>query len=92
MNITDVRVRRLFNGEDHSLKAVVSITLDGAFAIHGLRVIQGKEKLFVAMPSRKDGNGNFRDIAHPIVSETRVAIEDAVIAQYQAALAEQQAD
>lgn len=81
MKITDVRVRKV--EADSRLRAVVSITLDECFAIHELRVIEGKEGLFVAMPSRKMGNGAFRDVAHPINAETRRMIEEEVIAAYQ---------
>lgn len=81
MNITDVRVR-LTDKEDSNMKAVASITIDGVFVVHDIKVIQGNEKLFIAMPSKKDANDNFKDIAHPINSETRIAIQDKVLAKY----------
>lgn len=64
MNITDVRIRKLFDEE--RLKALVSITIDGAFAVHDIKVIQGPNRLFASMPSRKDHNGAFVDIVHPV--------------------------
>ncbi len=80
MNITDVRIRKV-EGQNR-LRAVASITIDGAFAVHELRIIEGKNGLFVAMPSRQATDGTFRDIAHPIDAQTRKEIEDAVIAKY----------
>lgn len=81
MKITDVRIRKVETG--NRLKAVASITLDECFVVHELRIIVGKEGLFVAMPSKRANEGSFRDIAHPINVETRKMIEDAVIAKYQ---------
>ena len=83
MEITDVRIRKI-DGQTR-LRAVVSITIDDAFAVHELRVIEGKEGLFVAMPSREAGDGTFRDLAHPINTETRALIEKAVLDKYNAA-------
>ncbi len=80
MNITDVRVKK-FNGENR-LKAIAAITIDDCFVVHELRVIDGKEGLFVAMPSRKMPNGEFKDVAHPINQETRSLIETIVIEAY----------
>lgn len=80
MVITDVRIRSV-DGQNR-LKAVASITIDGVFAVHELRIIEGKNGLFVAMPSRQAADGTFRDIAHPINAETRKLIEDIVIAKY----------
>jgi len=81
MNITDVRVKK-FNGENR-LKAIAAITIDECFVVHELRVIDGKEGLFVAMPSRKMPNGEFKDVAHPINQETRAMIESIVIEAYE---------
>lgn len=81
MEIIDIRIRKI--NTDSRLKAVASITIDNCFAIHGLRVIEGKEGLFVAMPSRQVSDGTFKDIAHPINAETRKLIEDFVVAKYQ---------
>jgi len=80
MNITDIRVRKVFH--DGRLKALVSITLDNDFAVHDIKVIDGKERLFVGMPSRKDENGVFRDSAHPINNEARCALEEKILAAY----------
>ncbi len=80
MNITDIRIRKIYH--DARLKALVSVTIDGDLAVHDIKVIEGPERLFVAMPSRKDENGTFRDIAHPITSTARQALEGAILAQY----------
>jgi stage V sporulation protein G len=80
MVITDVRIRQVTS--ESRLRAVASITIDECFAVHELRIIEGKEGLFVAMPSRQVTDGTFKDIAHPINVETRKMIEDAVIAKY----------
>ena len=88
MQITDVRVRRL-NG-DGKMKAIVSITFDDEFVVHDIKVIEGQNGLFIAMPSRRVGDGDFRDIAHPLISETRNKIKDAVLDAYEKALAEQE--
>lgn len=80
MNITDIRIRKLY--EDNRLRALVSITIDGDFTVHDIKVIQGPERLFAAMPSRKDESGRFRDIAHPISLEARELLEDAVLDRY----------
>ena len=73
MEITDVRVRRI--AKDGKMKAVVSITIDNEFVVHDIKVIEGEKGLFIAMPSKKSANGEFRDIAHPINSETRARLE-----------------
>lgn len=82
MNITDVRVRPM-DKADSNMKAVASITIDGEFVVHDIKVIQGNDKLFIAMPSKKNGNGDFKDIAHPINTATRTKIQDAVLAKYE---------
>jgi stage V sporulation protein G len=80
VQITDVRLRRV-NGEGR-MKAIASITIDGEFVVHDIRVIDGNNGMFVAMPSKKTPDGEFRDIAHPISSETRQKIQDAVLEEY----------
>lgn len=80
MNITDIRIRRTY--QDMRLKALVSITVDHDLAVHDIKVIEGPERLFVAMPSRKDDNGVFRDIAHPITPEARQEIEKKILSAY----------
>lgn len=82
MNITDVRVRPV-EKEDSKMKAVASITIDGEFVVHDIKVVESEKGLFIAMPSKKDGNGEFKDIAHPINTATRKRIQDAVIAKYE---------
>lgn len=80
MEITDVRVRKI--NKEGKMKAVVSITLDGDFVVHDIKVIEGEKGLFIAMPSRKAGDGEYRDIAHPINSETRQRIQDIILENY----------
>ena len=80
LNITDVRVRKI--NQDGKMKAIVSVTLDDAFVIHDVKVIEGNNGLFVAMPSRKMPDGEFRDIAHPISSSARENIQSAVLRAY----------
>jgi stage V sporulation protein G len=80
MRITEVR---LTLRDEERLKAFVSITFDNAFVVRGLKVIEGNTGLFVAMPSRRRKDGEFRDIAHPINNETRSMIEDAVLKEYE---------
>lgn len=80
MKVTDVRLRKIQT--DGRMKALVSITLDEAFVIHDLRVIEGNSGLFVAMPSKRTPDGEFRDIAHPINSDMRQEIQDSVMKVY----------
>ena len=87
MNITDVRVRKI--AKEGKMKAVVSITLDNVFVVHDIKVIEGEKGMFIAMPSRKAGDGDFRDIAHPINSGTRERIQSTILARYQQALEEE---
>lgn len=82
MQITDVRVRKV--AKEGKMKAVVSITLDNEFVVHDIKVIEGEKGLFIAMPSRKAADGEYRDIAHPINSETRDMIQSIVLEKYQA--------
>jgi stage V sporulation protein G len=86
MEITDVRIRKI--SEEGKMKAVVSITFDDEFVVHDIKIIDGQNGLFVAMPSRKMGEGDFRDIAHPLVSEMRERIKNAIFAEYEKILAE----
>ena len=80
MEVTDVRLRRV--NTDGRMRAIASITLDNEFVVHDIRVIDGNNGLFVAMPSKRTPDGEFRDIAHPINSGTRGKIQDAVLAEY----------
>ena len=86
MNITDVRVRKV--NDEGKMKAVVSITFDDAFVVHDIKVIEGQSGLFIAMPSRKMGEGDFRDIAHPLNSEVRNQIKEAIFEEYNKVIAE----
>ena len=86
MKITDVRVRRI--AKVGKMKAVVSITLDSEFVVHDIKVIEGEKGLFVAMPSKKTADGEYRDIAHPINSEMRKLVEDTILQKYQESLDE----
>ncbi len=83
MEITDVRLRRV--NTEGRMKAIASITLDSEFVVHDIRVIDGNNGLFVAMPSKRTPDGEFRDIAHPITSSTREKIQSAVLAEYERA-------
>ena len=85
MEITDVRIRKI--SEEGKMKAVVSITFDDEFVVHDIKIIDGQNGLFVAMPSRKDENGIFRDIVHPITAEARKMIEDVILDAYDRQLA-----
>lgn len=80
MKVTDVRLRKIET--DGRMKALVSVTLDESFVVHDLRVIEGNSGLFVAMPSKRTPDGEFRDIAHPINSDMRQEIQDAVMKVY----------
>ena len=81
MEITDVRLRRMTT--DGKMKAVASVTLDGEFVIHDVKVVEGLKGLFVAMPSRKTPDGEFRDVAHPITQKAREPIQKAVLEVFQ---------
>ena len=82
--VTDVRVRKILT--EGKMKAIVSVTLDDMFVIHDVKVVEGQNGLFVAMPSRKTPDGEFRDIAHPITSSAREVIQTAVLQAYEAAI------
>jgi stage V sporulation protein G len=86
MQITDVRVRKV--AKEGKMKAVVSITIDDEFVVHDIKVIEGEKGLFIAMPSRKASDGEYRDIAHPINSDTREHIQSIILDKYEAALLE----
>ena len=84
MQITDVRVRKV--AKEGKLKAVVSITMDEEFVVHDIKVIEGEKGLFIAMPSKKAVDGEYRDIAHPINSETREKIQSIILENYEKVL------
>lgn len=84
MQITDVRVRKV--AKEGKMKAIVSITIDNEFVVHDIKVIEGEKGVFIAMPSRKAADGEYRDIAHPINTETRDMIQRIILERYEAAL------
>ncbi len=84
MKITDVRVRKI--AKDGKMKAIVSVTIDEEFVVHDIKVIEGEKGMFIAMPSRKTAAGEYRDIAHPISSETRGLMQDIILQEYEKAV------
>ena len=80
MDVTDVRIRKI--DDEGKMKAVASVTFDGEFVVHDIKVIDGRNGLFIAMPSKKMGEGDFRDIARPLTSETRNKIKEAILDAY----------
>jgi len=84
MNITDVRIR-IVKKDDSKLKAVASITIDNCFVVHDIKVIEGAEGHFIAMPSRKTNDGEYKDIAHPINTETREFIKNEILKAFEEA-------
>lgn len=89
MKISDIRIR-LVKKEGSKLKAVASLTIDECFVVHDIKIIQGSEGIFISMPSRKTPDGEYKDIVHPINTPTREMIRDAVLAEYEKALVEDQ--
>ena len=87
MKITDIRIR-IVNKDDNKLNAVASLTIYDCFAVHDIKVIEGNQGLFVAMPSRKTPEGNFKDIVHPLDTGTREEITKLVLAEYDKVLSE----
>ena len=90
MQITDVRLRKV--NSENRMKAVASVTFDNEFVIHDIKVIESQNGLFIAMPSRKTPNGEFKDIAHPINAETREKIQKAILEAYEAPETEESAE
>ena len=86
MNITDVRVRVI--AKEGKMKAIASITIGDEFVVHDIKVIEGENGLFIAMPSKKAADGEYRDIAHPIKPETRAEIQRLILAEYEVALSQ----
>ncbi len=87
MTITDVRVRKI--ASEGKMKAIVSVTFDNEFVVHDIKIIEGQNGLFIAMPSRKTPDGEFKDIAHPINTETRERIQGAILEAYEKAVSEE---
>ncbi len=86
MQITDIRMRKV--ASEGRMKALASITLDDEFVVHDIKVIEGDNGLFIAMPSRKSPDGEYRDIAHPINSDMRYRMQSMVLAEYEKMMAE----
>lgn len=86
MQITDIRTRVV--SKESKMKAVVSVTFDDSFVVHDIKVIEGEKGLFIAMPSKKTPDGEYRDVAHPINGDMRAMLQDAILTEYERALAE----
>ena len=86
MEITDIRIRKI--DAEGKMKAIVSVTFDDMFVVHDMKIIEGQNGLFIAMPSRKTPNGEYKDIAHPINSGTRERIQEIILEKYEIALQE----
>lgn len=82
MQITDVRVRKISSESGNKMKAIASITIDGVFVVHDIKILEGEKGMFIAMPSRKSSDGEFRDIAHPINTETREMLQTLILEKY----------
>ncbi|WP_066889690.1 septation regulator SpoVG [Clostridium nigeriense] len=90
MTITDVRIRKI--ASDGKMKAIVSVTFDNEFVVHDIKVIEGQNGLFIAMPSRKTPDGEFKDIAHPINTDTREKIQASILEAYEKAKLEDESE
>ncbi|MBQ1749846.1 MAG: septation regulator SpoVG [Lachnospiraceae bacterium] len=88
MNITDIRMRKI--DKEGKMKAVASITIENEFVVHDIKVIEGEKGLFIAMPSRKASDGEYKDIAHPIRSETRELLQNMILDKYRTEILEGQ--
>jgi len=88
MNITDVRIRKI--ATDGKMKAIVSVTFDDEFVVHDIKVIEGQNGLFIAMPSRKTPDGEFKDIAHPINTQTRENLQTSILSEYEKVRSEEE--
>ena len=87
MTITDVRIRKI--ATEGKMKAIVSVTFDNEFVVHDIKVIEGQNGLFIAMPSRKTPDGEFKDLAHPINTDTREKIQNSILKAYEEAMEEE---
>ena len=90
MTLTDVRIRKI--ASDGKMKAIVSVTFDNEFVVHDIKVIEGQNGLFIAMPSRKTPDGEFKDIAHPINTDTREKIQTSILEAYEQAKVEDESE
>ena len=88
MEITDIRIRKMTH--DEKMKAVVSVTFDNCFVVHDIKIIDGQDRLFIAMPSRKTPDDEYKDIAHPINMEMRTLLQNRILEKYQSTLLEEQ--
>ena len=88
MEITDIRIRQMTH--DEKMKAVVSVTFDNCFVVHDIKIIDGQDRLFIAMPSRKTPDNEYKDIAHPINMETRELLQRRILEKYQSTLLEEE--
>ena len=88
MEITDIRIRQMTH--DEKMKAVVSVTFDNCFVVHDIKIIDGQDRLFIAMPSRKTPDNEYKDIAHPINTETRELLQSRILEKYQSTLLEEE--
>lgn len=89
MEITDIRIRQMTN--DAKMRAVVSVTFDNCFVVHDIKIIEGTDKLFIAMPSRKTPDNEFKDIAHPINPEMREALSESILQKYHSTMIQEEA-
>ncbi|MBE7049721.1 MAG: septation regulator SpoVG [Ruminococcaceae bacterium] len=87
MDITDIRIRQMH--QEEKMKAVVSVTFDNAFVVHDIKIIDGQDKLFIAMPSRKTPEGEYKDIAHPINMDMRELMQERILEKYHSTLVEE---
>ncbi len=87
MDITDIRIRQMH--QEDKMKAVVSVTFDNAFVVHDIKIIDGQDKLFIAMPSRKTPEGEYKDIAHPINMDMRELMQERILEKYHSTLVEE---
>ena len=87
MNVSDIRIR-IVKKDENKLKAVASLSIDECFAVHDIKIIEGNQGLFIAMPSRKTPDGTYKDVVHPLNTETREKIRDLILAEYEKALKE----
>ncbi len=90
MEITDIRIRQMTS--DARMKAVVSVTFDNCFVVHDIKIIEGDDKLFIAMPSRKTPDNEFKDIAHPINPEMRAKLSDMILEKYHTTLVQEETE
>lgn len=88
MEITDIRIRQI--AQEGKMKAVVSVTFDNSFVVHDIKIIEGTDKLFIAMPSRKTPENEYKDIAHPINMEMREVLQQRIIDKYESTLLQEQ--